>query len=311
MAQRPNVTAVLLYLVAWQLLAASAGVPSGGVVIEPHFHAEHKELKDEHQDRTDRTVDVYYPSPMPEVANRNFPLISFAHGYSGGGPVDNIAYGELLRSLAGFGYVVVSPRACDYGCECKTHCSLPGDPDGFQVFYRMQLRAIEWARGMAGRPGPFAELDLSPGAGVAGHSMGGQATVFSSSLNNATDFGIRAAVMHHAYTHVFPPSQVPFLAFTGTKDTTAPPAMAESIYNAPGASRIRGLVNRVGATHHEPDVTGYNPLLPQFTAAWFKLYLEGKREEYGVDFEDLLYGNGTHTLCGGGGGAMENCTLLR
>merc|ERR1711871_503461 len=117
--------------------------------------------------------------------------------------------------------------------------------------------------------------------------------------------------MHHAYTHVFPAPTVPFLVFTGTKDSTAPPSMAEGVFSAPGASRTRGLVNRIGASHHEPDVTDYNPLLPQFTAAWFKLYLEGKQHEYGIDFQDLLYGNGPHTLCGGGDGLMQNCSLLQ
>ena len=34
------------------------------------------------------------------------------------------------------------------------------------------------------------------------------------------------AVMLHAYTHAFPPPRVPFLAFTGTADHTAPPSMA-------------------------------------------------------------------------------------
>jgi hypothetical protein len=141
--------------------------------------------------------------------------------------------------------------------------------------------------------------------------MGGQATVFSSSLKNASDFNIRAAVMHHAYTHVFPAPTIPFLAFTGTKDTTAPPSMAEGFFSAPGAFHTRGLVNRIGATHHEPDTSDYNPLLPQFTAAWFKLYLVGKTQEFGVDYDSLIYGSAKHSLCGGGGGAMANCTVLR
>lgn len=295
-----------------QLQTTTASVPRGGILIQPPFRAEHSKLLDQRQDRTDRTVDVYYPSPvLGKGVNRSFPMISYAHGYSGGGPVNNIAYEELLRGLAGFGYIVVAPRACDYGCECKKQCSLPGDPDGFQAYYRTQLRALEWARAMARQPGPFAELELSHGVGIAGHSMGGQATVFSSSIRNATDFDIRAAVMHHAYTHVFPAPKIPFLVFTGTEDTTAPPAMANGIFSAPGANGTRGLVNRIGATHHEPDVLSYNTLLPQFTAAWFKLHLEGKQTEYGVNFEDLIYGDGTHTLCGGGGGQMANCTLLR
>ena len=292
---------------------ALGSVPAGGVLQRPPLAASHAELRDSEQDRTDRTVDVYYPTPDDtSEANRSFPLISFAHGYSGGGAVTNIAYGELLKGLAGFGYVVVSTRACDDGCSCKEHCSLGGDPKGFSTFYTQQLRAITWARAQAAEartPEPFAELDVAAGAGIAGHSMGGQATLFSASGSNASSFDIRAAVMMHAYTHVFPAPEVPFLAFTGTKDTTAPPSMASGFYNAPGAATVKGLANREGATHHEPDVTDYNPLLPQFTAAWFKLHLEHKRSEHGIDFHALIYGNSSKSLCGGGAGKMAACAL--
>ena len=71
-------------------------------------------------------------------------------------------------------YIVVAPRACDDGCECKKACSLPGDPDGFQTFYRMQLRAITWGRSLAGKAGAkyeaFREMNTTCGNGIAGHS---------------------------------------------------------------------------------------------------------------------------------------------
>ena len=135
--------------------------------------------------------------------------------------------------------------------------------------------------------------------------------MFSSSESNATSHNIKAAVMHHAYTHVFPTPAVPFLAFTGTKDTTAPPAMADGFFDAASSSGLpRGLVNRVGATHHEPDVEDFNPLLPQFTAAWFKIFLDEKPEEFGIDWFGLVFGKGAGSLCGGGAGKMANCTTL-
>jgi hypothetical protein len=224
----------------------------------------------------------------------------------------------MFACLLDRGYIVVAPRACDDGCECKKKCSLPGDPDGFQTFYTMQLRAITWARSLAGKAGKkydaFREMNTTCANGIAGHSMGGQATVFSSSGSNATAHDIKAAVMHHAYTHVFPAPNIPFLAFTGTKDTTAPPAMADGFFGAASSKSPqlpRGLVNRVGATHHEPDITDYNPLLPQFTAAWFKIYLDEKPQDLGIDWIDLIYGNGTGTLCGGGAGEMANCSIVR
>ncbi len=82
--------------------------------------------------------------------------------------------------------------------------------------------------------------------------------------------------MHHPYTHTFPAPEVPFIVFTGTADTTAPAdTMAVPIFNAPGGSPTRALVNKVGAGHHEPDILSLDPdgvgHLAQFSAAWFKV----------------------------------------
>eukprot|EP01048_Picozoa_sp_COSAG05_P011218 COSAG05_NODE_1043_length_6061_cov_10.071285_5_plen_341_part_00 len=326
---------------------ASAGKPAGGTMIKPPLKTKHVEMHDAKQDSTDRTVDVFYPETGQASGGAKYPLLSFAHGYGGGGAVEDIAYHSLLSGVAGFGYVVVATRACDDGCHCKSKaCSLDHDPAGFRQFYLQQQRAITWARGFGGAGAPavpecFQQLNASSGVGIFGHSMGGQATVFSSSGSNASAFDVRAAVMLHAYTHVYPASSVPFLAFTGTKDTTAPPAMAEWLFNAGSGTHPRGLVNRDGATHHEvrppltprplltllfcaaalcvsitlsrpqPDVEDYNPLLPQFTAAWFKLYLEGRALEFGLDFDALLWGNSSSSLCGGGAGKMAACQLIR
>ena len=106
--------------------------------------------------------------------------------------------------------------------------------------------------------------------------------MFSSSLQNATAYNIRTAVFHHAYTHQFPAPTVPFIVFTGEKDTTAPPElMGIGIYNSTDSNSTddnstdsnisKMYVDSATASHHEPDVFDYNDLLPQFTAAWFKL----------------------------------------
>jgi hypothetical protein len=102
--------------------------------------------------------------------------------------------------------------------------------------------------------------------------MGGQATLFSSAYN-AADYDIRAAVMHHPYTHSFPPPLVPYIVFTGTNDTTAPAdTMAQPIFEVEGGSEIRGIVNKIGADHHEPDITDLSPegvrLLATYSVAW-------------------------------------------
>jgi len=72
---------------------------------------------------------------------------------------------------------------------------------------------------------------------------------------------------------------------------------------------LAGYVNKLLADHSEPDVERYNPLLPQFTAAWFKVYLERRPVQYGIDFHDMLFGTGTTSLCTGGDGDMARCEV--
>ena len=43
----------------------------------------------------------------------------------------------------------------------------------------------------------FALVDWAAGAGIAGHSMGGQATAIAASSACTKQWGVRAAVMHH------------------------------------------------------------------------------------------------------------------
>ena len=47
----------------------------------------------------------------------------------------------------------------------------------------------------------MALADFSRGVGIAGHSMGGQATLHSSEAGRAAKHGISAAAMLHAWTH--------------------------------------------------------------------------------------------------------------
>jgi hypothetical protein len=156
--------------------------------------------------------------------------------------------------------------------------------------------------------------------------MGAQATLFSSSYRNASNYNITAAVMHHTYSHSFPPPQIPFLAFTGAKDTTASAASTQKFFNAAGAYPARGYINRADADHMEPyEGSTYNPLLAQFTAAWFKVHLDktptmraivqvgvnGTKHEQEVNFDEMLFGTGKQSLCGDGDGSVVQCELHR
>mmetsp|Transcript_1789 Transcript_1789/g.4541 ORF Transcript_1789/g.4541 Transcript_1789/m.4541 type:complete len:294 (+) Transcript_1789:70-951(+) len=276
------------------LVASTAGVSTTGPYNTAHATFEFSKL-----DITNRHIDVVYPIGI--TGGSRFPLIAYAHGFSDRGLA---SYPEMWPELASWGFVVAGTLACEDGCfgDCK---SLLLDPPCFGHYYKQQLDVIEWA--MTGPPG--VPVNVSNGVGVAGHSMGGQSTLFSAAYNASTH-NIKAAAMHHAFTHTYPAiSSVPFIAFTGTDDTVAPPEMAEKIFNAHGTFRTRGLVNKKGANHHEPS-TDYNPKLAQYTVALFKIFVEGTNASFGHDWSRELFGDGPDSLCGGGDGAMETCTLL-
>lgn len=293
------------------LLGLLLGGSLGGDIVVGPYDADNITFFFEGMDHSSQLIDVFFPVNVSESAR--FPMIVYAHGKSDAAPEDH--YPDLFRSLVSFGFIIVAPRACPDGCvDDKT--SLPHDPSGFGHYYYQQLKAIDWAKNQStssqGEPVLRRMLDLSKGVAVAGHSMGGQATLFSSSDADAVaDHDIKVAVMHHAYTHSYPAPLVPFLAFTSVFDMTARPRMTRQFFAAEGAAATKGLVNKVKADHSEPDVERYNPLLPQFTAAWIKLYLCGVDEEFGISFDDMIYGNSSTSMCAGGDGAMAECEVYR
>merc|ERR1719335_1453976 len=178
--------------------------------------------------------------------------------------------------------------------------------------YKEQLKVIDWAK-QQGSSGDevFKNANFDIGVGIAGHSMGGQATVYSSS-SHGSGHDIKAAVMHHAYTHSYPPPIVPFLAFTGSADIIAFPSMTQGFFNAKGANPIRGRVDKTGATHFEPNPlggAGAPKNLGKWTAAWFKVYLDETPQSAGVDYKMFIFGTDKDSLCHGGDGAMTKCDV--
>lgn len=80
---------------------------------------------------TDRQYALRTRTPRPchvclsfSYLGSTFPLVSYAHGMGGGGALLSPGYFQLLNSIAGFGYVVVAPRACNLGCA-EDRLSLP------------------------------------------------------------------------------------------------------------------------------------------------------------------------------------------
>ena len=118
----------------------------------------------------------------------HFPLLAYAHGMAGG-DITLLAYSAHFARLASWGFVVAAPDSCDVGCTDAsggapwTDCAgLPDvQPALWPAFYGEQLKAIDWARNMTATSADavFATIDWAAGVGIAGHSMGGQATAIA------------------------------------------------------------------------------------------------------------------------------------
>jgi dienelactone hydrolase len=250
---------------------------------------------------TDRRIDVAYPADTG-AENRRFPLIVFMHGLGNDGFA---TYGTMMHLFASWGYVVAAPRACKFGCLAGPRCqSKFGDPPCFADYYKEVYKAIDFLKTVVELP-----INHTAGVGIAGHSMGGQAALFAAAHAGSKKYDIRAAVLQHPYTHDFPAiGTIPLLVFTGDHDPVATPKSAHQIFDAPGADAMRGLVESAFADHGEPS-TYYRPQIGLYTTAWFKIFLERTPSFYGVDFQQLLIGEGSNSLCDGGDGLLTNCTL--
>jgi dienelactone hydrolase len=296
----------LAVIISLPLLATSLSSDALNSTVAGSYKVEYKRYSYQGMDRTDKTIDVWYPVGS---AGQKFPFISYAHGNTFGGGQTVYENGKIITDMAAFGYVIAAPQACNTGCS--DGATVPGGPRGFKNFYEQQLKVIDWAKQQASAgDAVFETVNFDIGVGVSGHSMGGQATLVSASGQNPSKYNIKAAVMHHAYTHEFPAANIPFLAFTGTADYIAPSSMTTEFFNARGASSTRGLVNKVGATHLESNPMNYNPKLASFTVAWFKVFLDKTPQSGGVDFHGMIFGKDKSSLCGGGDGSMAQCTIL-
>ena len=298
----------LFLLIAIGSVAHAAAVATTSVLVGPYTIAS-STISIPTLDSSDRRVELHYPANQ---TNQSFPIVIFAHGLDNE-PSD---YSKLFAGIVSFGYIITSHHACKEGCvDDKT--TLEWDPPAFAHYYQQQLKVIEWIQAQPNdlTTLPF-HIDFTHGVGIAGHSMGGQATLFSSSDNNASTHNITAAVMHHAFTHTYPAPAVPFLAFTGEEDIVAYPSYTERFFYAKGPVHVaaKGLIYRTEADHFEPEdpffpfYNSFNPLVAQYTAAWFKLYLENKTIEFGIDFHDLIYGTNSSSVCKGDG-AMVKCEM--
>lgn len=240
---------------------------------------------------------VYYPSDASQ--GEKFPLISYAHGVLGGG-IDLFGYTHLFNQLASFGFIVVAPDSCNDGCkDQEKHPWADCNPDskwavipGFRTWFGEQLRAIEWAQNQT-KAGDsiFEMLDMNSGVGVAGHSMGGQATAYSAHENCTSKWNIKAAAVHHGVTAVTNHNiGVPLAGFGGVLDEWISDMTKEMFEQSPVYPKLWRDIRGLSSTHLEPllEAPLLNPLLGTYTAAWLKIHLRQDPDKYwhGLIFDE-------------------------
>lgn len=260
-------------------------------------------LKCDALDKSSKEVWLNYPTNVSK--SQKFPLIAYAHGMAGGG-FDMLGYTALFHQIASYGYVIAAHKSCSNGCSCGpshwTKCNgLPATSPskGWPEYYGETLKVIDWAKNSSGDV--FSLIDWSKGVGISGHSMGGQSTANAATKACTEAYDIRAAVIHHAadgktiHGNIGSNISIPTASFTSTGDGIW--KETREIHEAiPTTSGTKAYRNQVGFSHLEPVLWPpvENPFLATFTAAWFKVYLDG---DSSGQYYDLIFGSDNTSLC--------------
>jgi dienelactone hydrolase len=251
----------------------------------------------------DGQINVYYPSNAKE--GEKFPLISYAHGAAGGGKLDINGYYQLFKDIASYGFVVAAPNACNIGCKDKVmHPYADCNPaaqatsGGWSTWFGQIFKTIEWSQNQTAAGDSIMSLvDHDAGYGIAGHSMGGQAT-WAAHDDCAARWNIKAAVNHHGAggkigrkggEGAVNITKTPFAAYTSSGDGCCEQPTVVDYDNAPVKPKV--LRDLTGFSHLEPVLEpglGYNPNLATYTAAFMKIYLAPDAEDFGT-FHDMIY----------------------
>jgi len=253
---------------------------------------------------------VYYPEG---AAGEKFPLISYAHGLAGGS-VDLLGYAKHFSQLASYGFVVVAPNTCNFGCkdavkspyaDCNQVAVTGVNPDaaGWNTWFGEQLKAIEMSRDLS-KSGDaiFETVDWDTGIAIAGHSMGGQATAWSAHKNCTSQWDIKTAAIHHGvYGTTNEMIGVPVMAMGGTSDASISVKTKDVFTKSPVYPKVYREI--VGGPHTEP-VLAPNALLATYTAAWFKYTLGLDKDN---KYHDMIFGNNEDSLCNSQ--EMNECIL--
>lgn len=211
---------LLLCMALFVLLESPLLVPSPPIEQSVPFAVSHTVLNLQNVlHPSDPKVDVYVPfrtinnhhhGNKTTTTTNKYPLLIFLHGFTAGGRLQPMLHAALLKGVASFGFVVLAPRSCSFGC-----------PEFLQwdEYHHEALSLLAWAASTssARRTGDatsknndgdgdynddaksiLSMVDHDLGCGVFGHSMGAQATIRA--LMENENYDIRAAVLLHPYT---------------------------------------------------------------------------------------------------------------
>jgi dienelactone hydrolase len=282
--------------------AASATTPATGTYEHAFISATDEGLEELSGIKT-RDYQIAYPSNSQ--SGDKFPLIVFAHGAAGGG-VDTLAYEKHLGDLASYGFVVIFPKSCFMGCSPPKDLGATSPDFCYQAwpsFVHENTRAIEWARNQT--DGPMASLvDWDAGAGVAGHSMGGEVVSQLASSEFASKYNVKAAVCEHCLMCIKTGDLIstPAMFMTGTLDYEVTPKKVKAAYQS-DVSVPKSYRNQKGKGHLEMlnlEVQ-YNSAVASHAAAFFNVWLKGDQDV----FYNQVYGDGDDSFCGYGN--MKEC----
>jgi len=222
--------------------------------------------------------------PTPQNGSETFPVLSFAHGTGVGStnPESAIAYHEVLRFVASFGFIIVAPDSCP-AIECAGR------------FAHDEVTALKAVKENPGLHPSLASADFNK-TGVFGHSMGGISTVVSDGGGVAkpyrpADYNIKAAVSMHPCkdtTIHAAGADMPILFTTGSSDSICGSACSDEFY-AQVQHPAKALFNIAGASHFEPTYLG-DASEKYAIAYWFACHVKGEQC-------DRVYGSSGKALC--------------
>jgi dienelactone hydrolase len=206
---------------------------------------------------------VFYPSDAGP--DKKYPLLSFAHGWTEGGPSTDPNYRAILEQTAKAGYIVIAHHS-GLVTECQP------------IYPRDQVRALAYMKETA----EWAEkIDWDIKTGIYGHSMGGGATGDNAGNRaNIDKYNIGAAILIHPVA-TKTKTLIPSFYMTGTADTICSPQSAAQWYRTATPPSI--FAEMRGADHFEcqsleagiPCPAGWT----NYIANWFNCHLKGMQSE--------------------------------